>query len=148
MFIVNFLDNKSCLPELLISGSEDHNIRVWDVRTGLCRTVLRGHNHIVSCVAIFKNLIVSGSFDETIKVWDLNEVGTGLLIKYTTMETSNTEIILTWFKSSSGLRYLNHLRYLKDNLKLFIANHRFLKYTYACLFFFLHIFHRLLGQHA
>lgn len=68
------VDNELSLPKLILSGSEDRNIGIWDVETGLCKGILRGHNHIVSCVAVYKELLVSASFDETIRLWDLKKV--------------------------------------------------------------------------
>jgi WD40 repeat protein len=30
----------------VVSGSEDETLRVWDVETGVCERVLRGHEHV------------------------------------------------------------------------------------------------------
>jgi WD40 repeat protein len=35
---------------MLVSGSEDKTIRVWDMRSGLCLKVLQGHSGIVRYV--------------------------------------------------------------------------------------------------
>lgn len=57
----------------VISGSKDHSIRVWDVKTGQCVRTFYGHTHFVNAVALALdgNCIVSASHDGTIRVWDL-----------------------------------------------------------------------------
>ena len=30
----------------VVSGSEDHTVRVWDVNTGSCERVLEGHSRV------------------------------------------------------------------------------------------------------
>ncbi|KAI5124037.1 hypothetical protein M0805_003866 [Coniferiporia weirii] len=54
---------------VLISGSLDNTIRVWDVETGKAITTLFGHIEGVWAVASDKLRLVSGSHDRTIKVW-------------------------------------------------------------------------------
>jgi WD40 repeat protein len=49
-------------------------LRVWDVATGACVRVLRGHSAGVSSVCVTpdpRHLVVSGSADSTLRVWDL-----------------------------------------------------------------------------
>ena len=56
-----------------ISGSRDTTLRVWDIRTGLCRNVLVGHQSSVRCLEIKGDIVVSGSYDTTAKVWSLSD---------------------------------------------------------------------------
>ncbi|XP_074649289.1 F-box and WD repeat domain containing protein 10B-like [Tubulanus polymorphus] len=56
----------------VLSGSYDTSIRCWDIKTGQCLKILRGHQGTVSCLAMYKDLVVSGSKDSTCKVWDLS----------------------------------------------------------------------------
>lgn len=56
-----------------ISGSRDTTLRVWDIRTGLCRNVLVGHQSSVRCLEIKGDIVVSGSYDTTAKVWSLTD---------------------------------------------------------------------------
>lgn len=63
----------------LVSGSYDCTVRVWDVVTGECRHVLRGHREKVYSVGYSHELsrAVSGSMDTTVKVWCTN---TGIMV--------------------------------------------------------------------
>ncbi|KAK0381453.1 WD domain-containing protein [Colletotrichum limetticola] len=56
-----------------ISGSRDTTLRVWDIRTGLCRNVLVGHGASVRCLEIKGDIVVSGSYDTMAKVWSISE---------------------------------------------------------------------------
>src|ERR1039458_10225276 len=66
---------------LIVSGSGDQTVRVWDLETGEgVGEPLRGHEWQVSAVAVAEHggrrLIVSGG-DRTVRVWDL-ETGEGV----------------------------------------------------------------------
>ncbi|GJE97945.1 WD40 repeat domain-containing protein [Phanerochaete sordida] len=54
---------------VLISGSLDNTIKVWDLETGKASQTLFGHIEGVWAVASDKLRLVSGSHDRTIKVW-------------------------------------------------------------------------------
>jgi small GTP-binding protein len=58
--------------KLIISGSVDKTIRIWDTASGNCLKVLEGHSAPVEEVAISTDskLIISGSEDKTIRIWD------------------------------------------------------------------------------
>ncbi|KAG5652948.1 hypothetical protein H0H81_002956 [Sphagnurus paluster] len=58
---------------VLISGSLDNTIRLWDVETGKCIRTFFGHIEGVWAVASDKLRLVSGSHDRTIKVWSRDE---------------------------------------------------------------------------
>ncbi len=59
--------------QLLVSGSEDNTIKLWDLETEECLATLEGHEAGVKAVAISPDgqLLVSGSADNTIKLWQL-----------------------------------------------------------------------------
>ena len=58
--------------DLVVSGSSDNTIRLWDIESGSCLRVLEGHEELVRCIRFDDNRIVSGAYDGKIKVWDLN----------------------------------------------------------------------------
>ena len=58
---------------MIISGSSDSTIKLWNIEYGEEIKTLEGHSDFVTSVAISKDSkkIVSGSADKTIKVWNL-----------------------------------------------------------------------------
>lgn len=62
--------------KIIVSGSEDNTIKLWDLNTGECLATLEGHEAGVRAVAISPDgqLLVSGSADNTIKLWQLPSV--------------------------------------------------------------------------
>jgi WD40 repeat protein/energy-coupling factor transporter ATP-binding protein EcfA2 len=63
----------------VVSGSDDHTLKVWDIETGRELRTLTGHTDWVHAVAVTGDGVfaVSGSFDSTLKVWELE---TGRLV--------------------------------------------------------------------
>ena len=57
---------------LLVSGSEDKTIKLWDIQTGGVVRTFQGHTDRVRSVSISANctIIASGSNDKTIRLWD------------------------------------------------------------------------------
>ncbi|EGO22522.1 hypothetical protein SERLADRAFT_357303 [Serpula lacrymans var. lacrymans S7.9] len=58
---------------LLVSGGCDKVLRVWDVKSGHCIYVLRGHTSTIRCIKVLHNrpIAVTGSRDWTLRVWDI-----------------------------------------------------------------------------
>lgn len=58
---------------IIVSGGCDRDVRVWDLRTGECKHVLRGHTSTVRCLKVLdgKPIAVSGSRDSTLRVWNV-----------------------------------------------------------------------------
>lgn len=55
----------------IITGSDDHNINIYDIKTGELRRVLRGHEGGVWALQYVGNTLVTGATDRTIRVWDI-----------------------------------------------------------------------------
>ncbi|WFC97990.1 hypothetical protein MYAM1_000711 [Malassezia yamatoensis] len=55
---------------VLVSGSLDNTLKLWDVRSGQCIRTLFGHVEGVWGVDVDTLRIVSASHDRTVKVWD------------------------------------------------------------------------------
>jgi WD40 repeat protein len=56
----------------IVSGSDDHTVKLWDVETGKEIRSFSGHSSDVSSVAFSPDgkRVLSGSFDKTVKLWD------------------------------------------------------------------------------
>lgn len=58
----------------MITGSDDHTIKVYDRMTGTEVNTFTGHTGPIKCLKIFPGtngrIIISGSSDNTIKIWD------------------------------------------------------------------------------
>ena len=57
--------------KVLVSGSYDATIRLWDIATGAQLTTLEGHTYSITSVAVSPDgsIIASGSFDGTVLLW-------------------------------------------------------------------------------
>jgi len=60
---------------LLITGSSDHILRAWDVRTGQKTFKLRGHTDNIRCCVLSADgsKCLSAGSDHTIRLWDLGQ---------------------------------------------------------------------------
>ena len=60
------------VPNWLVSGSSDKEIRIWDIYKGVSVSKFKGHSLPITSVAVSKNcdLVVSGSEDCTVRLWD------------------------------------------------------------------------------
>jgi len=58
---------------LLVSGSDDETIKLWDVQTGGAIKTFHGHTHLVSSVSISLDnaILASGSWDNSIRLWGI-----------------------------------------------------------------------------
>ena len=60
------------INNLIISGSNDDSIKIWDVHSGELINTLNGHTEAVWSVFAINNLIISGSWDNSIKIWSID----------------------------------------------------------------------------
>jgi len=58
---------------IIITGSDDRSVRLFDCETGMCMLVLIGHTDGVSSLCISGGILYSASFDRTIRSWHLLE---------------------------------------------------------------------------
>ncbi len=73
-------DRVSCIAylkdNLIVSGSWDKTVRIWDVSQGNCIAILKGHEGGVCLVGAAYNdeglFIISRSWDGIIKLWDIS----------------------------------------------------------------------------
>lgn len=54
--------------DIVVSGSLDTTIKIWNIRDGVCTQTLTGHQSLTSGMQLRGNILVSGNADSTIKV--------------------------------------------------------------------------------
>jgi WD40 repeat protein len=57
---------------ILVSGSRDRNLKVWNMRTGACQYTLQGHSGSVLCLQFNNRYLISGSSDANLIIWDIS----------------------------------------------------------------------------
>lgn len=57
--------------KIITTGSDDHRINVYDIKTGELKRVLKGHDGGVWALQYVGNTLVTGSIDRTVRVWDI-----------------------------------------------------------------------------
>ncbi|ORY06343.1 WD40 repeat-like protein [Basidiobolus meristosporus CBS 931.73] len=57
---------------ILVSGSTDTTVRVWDLDSYECVRTIQGHTDIVRCVQVQDHILATGSNDGTVCIWDLS----------------------------------------------------------------------------
>lgn len=65
--------------KFIASGNHDQTIRLWDVNSGKCESVLTGHDQSVINLALFSisqgnSILASGSWDITVRMWDVESL--------------------------------------------------------------------------
>ncbi|KAI9354174.1 WD40-repeat-containing domain protein [Pilaira anomala] len=58
--------------KIITTGSDDHRINVYDIKTGQLKQELRGHEGGVWALQYVGNTLVTGSIDRTVRIWDIN----------------------------------------------------------------------------
>lgn len=54
---------------ILITGSSDFTLKVWDVASGAEKTTFKGHTSAINTVTFSQGCVVSAAFDGSVKVW-------------------------------------------------------------------------------
>ncbi|KAK3089437.1 hypothetical protein FSP39_003593 [Pinctada imbricata] len=57
---------------LIISGSYDTSIRMWDIDTGSCKRIFRGHRDTILTITVVGDYLGSGAKDNSCKVFNLH----------------------------------------------------------------------------
>lgn len=66
VYCLQFHDNT------LVSGSDDHSMKLWNLEQSQCRHTFVGHTRAVRSLQFGRDgTLVSGSYDKTVKVWDM-----------------------------------------------------------------------------
>ena len=68
---MQFAENLAYLPyPVLISGSYDHTVRVWNMDTGAQIRCMRGHTRAIRALQFDEFKLITGSMDRTLRVWN------------------------------------------------------------------------------
>jgi WD40 repeat protein/serine/threonine protein kinase len=122
--------------ELLLSGSDDNAVRVWDLASGRSLKVLRGHGNAVRSSEFSPdgNYVVSGGEDQKIRVWDVRGYEETRLL-HATLFSGHADAVLSARFSHDGRQIITASRdrtaSLWDaatgkQLKQFVEGHEFL----------------------
>ncbi|KAK4693967.1 polyadenylation factor subunit 2, partial [Lecanoromycetidae sp. Uapishka_2] len=87
---------------LLVSGSKDHQVKLWDPRTGRCLTTLHGHKNTISRTKFEPNkgqLLATCARDQTARIFDLRMMRDICLLRGNEKDIST----LTWHPIHASL---------------------------------------------
>ena len=82
--------------DLAISGHKDGSLRGWNIATGGCDHVIRGHDAVVYCIASWEQYLVTGSLDRTIKIWQVGGTGSWPCLGSIAVHTDEVRAMVAW----------------------------------------------------
>ena len=130
--------------KILVSGSRDNTIKLWNLQTGKLICTLFGHSAPVLAIAISSDgqILASGSADQTIKLWHINTASLIRTIEGHTGEirsicmSADRQILISgsadctvkFWQLSSGqlLRSITKRKYSVNSIALSSNNQRFI----------------------
>ena len=66
--------NMNSYGDKIISGSFDRTLRIWDLDSGECKCILKGHSGSIRSISVSRNgKMISGSDDKTLRLWDTED---------------------------------------------------------------------------
>lgn len=86
------LHNDTSLGNVLVSGSDDTNARVWDLRTSKCVNIYKEHSKTINSIQLSPDSkwACSGGDDGALKIWD---IGSGKTLANFTFPNSSVTCI-------------------------------------------------------
>ncbi|KAH4223382.1 hypothetical protein HBI06_135080 [Parastagonospora nodorum] len=96
--------------QVLITGSYDATVKVWDIKTGEEIRTLKGHTQGIRCLQFTESTLVTGSLDKTIKMWNWR---TGALMR-TLIAHSDGVIGLHYIGNMLASGSSDHTIYIHD----------------------------------
>jgi WD40 repeat protein len=91
---------------ILISGSADKTLRVWDMATHQCKGVLEGHDGWIRSVQLNGYQIISGSGDHTAKLWDISRLEVTGVPLLDNQDDVDEPLLKTYYGHSAGITCL------------------------------------------
>ncbi len=79
----------------------DLSLQLWNVDTGECIRVLRGHHHQIYSVAFDGKFIATGSLDSTVRLWDFDS-GKCLALLHSYLITGGNDGCVKLFERETG----------------------------------------------
>ncbi|PWN42307.1 WD40 repeat-like protein [Ceraceosorus guamensis] len=84
---------------IIVSGSRDRTVRVWDGQRGLCLYTLKGHLGSVLCLDYDEETLITGSSDATVIIWDFRLCATRARATDSGIDAGSGEV---WVPSKIG----------------------------------------------
>lgn len=104
---------------MLASGSLDNTVHIWNMRTGICTTVLRGHLSLVKGVTWdpIGSFIASQSDDKTVIIWRTSNWS----MAHRTYGHWEKSVCNICFSNSDRMYLLSRVDYTKNLIRDFIS---------------------------
>jgi WD40 repeat protein len=96
--------------DLVLSGSSDLTVKVWDCNRQVCVQTLNGHEGIVHALAVIGDRLYSASSDCTIKVWNLQ---TNELINSVQASDNTVCTLATYCNQNQSILFSGSLKVVK-----------------------------------